>query len=101
MGFLKYAGYSYNEVLDIIDNHCEWSDYDSDFTAYQVATIYKQPHRNSSSSKRRARKWDAADRSAARDIENRNPARNCETGEKVPVKSSIGPRNEEQEKEVP
>ena len=60
VGFLKYAGYSYDEVLDIIDNHCEWSDYDPDFTAYQVATVYKQPHRNNNGadSKRRARKWD-------------------------------------------
>ena len=94
VGFLKYAGYSYNEVLDIIDNHCEWSDYDSDFTAYQVATIYKQPHRNNSSStgsKRRARKWDAADHSADR---------NCETGEKAAAKSPSGARRLERHKPV-
>ena len=60
VGFLKYTGHSYNEVIDIIADHGEWADYDADFTAYQVATIFKQPHRknNSADSKRRVRKWD-------------------------------------------
>ena len=58
-GFLKYAGYSYEETIKIIDEHCEWSDYDQDFTAYQVAKVFHQPHRTGNiTSKRRARKWD-------------------------------------------
>ena len=57
-GFLKYAGYSYEETLKIIANHCEWSDYNQDFTAYQVAKVYKQPHRTGNNTgKRRVRKW--------------------------------------------
>ena len=60
VGFLKYIGYSFDEVIDIIDKHCEWGDYDADYTAYHVATVYKQPHRTGSKtdSKSRARKWD-------------------------------------------
>lgn len=60
VGFLKYTGYSFNDVLDIIDSHCEWGDYDADYTAYEVATVFKQPHRTSNKieNKRRARKWD-------------------------------------------
>jgi hypothetical protein len=57
-GFLKYAGYSCDEVIDILHKHCEWSDYDPGITAYQVATVFKQPHRNGNGGKRRARKWD-------------------------------------------
>ena len=57
-GFLKYAGYSYEETIKIIDEHCEWSDYNQDFTAYQVAKVYKQPHRTSNNTgKPRVRKW--------------------------------------------
>lgn len=57
-GFLKYVGYSYDEAINIIDQHNEWSDYDADYTAYQVATVYKQPHHEGpTSSKRRVRKW--------------------------------------------
>ena len=58
-GFLKYAGYSYDETIKIIDEHCEWGDYNQDFTAYQVAKVFKQPPRNGNNTgKRRARKWD-------------------------------------------
>ena len=59
-GFLKYSGHSYDETIKIIDEHCEWGDYNQDFTAYQVAKVFKQPHRTSSNtgSKRRARKWE-------------------------------------------
>ena len=59
-GFLKYASYSCDEVCDIIDAHCEWSDYDPDITAYQVATVFQQPHRTGNGNggtHRRARKW--------------------------------------------
>lgn len=58
-GFLKYVGYSCKETIKIIDEHCEWSDYNQDFTAYQVAKVYKQPHRTGNTTgKRRVRKWD-------------------------------------------
>ena len=40
-----------------------------------------------------------ANRSTARHIENRNPARNCATGEEVPAKLFSGARRGEQEKE--
>ena len=63
VGFLKYTGYSHHEVIDIIDKHGEWGDYDKEYTAYQVATVYKQSWRprdavNNNTSKRKARKWD-------------------------------------------
>jgi hypothetical protein len=63
VGFLKYAGYKYKEVLDILDQHCQWSDYNADTTAYQVATIFKQGYRgvNGSSHIRRKRKWDLSE----------------------------------------
>ena len=62
VGFLKYAGYSCDEVCDIIDKHCEWSDYNHDISAYQVATVFGQPHRTGNGNgnggtHRRARKW--------------------------------------------
>ena len=59
-GFLKYSGHTYDETIKIIDEHCEWGDYNQDFTAYQVAKVFKQPHRtsNNTSTKRRVRKWD-------------------------------------------
>ena len=60
VGFLKYAGYAYGQVLDIVDKHCQWQDYDPSITAYQVGTVFKQGYRQSSShnTKRRKRKWD-------------------------------------------
>jgi len=58
-GFLKYAGYSYDGTFKIIDEHAQWEDYDPKITSYQLATVYKQPHRNGNNTgKRRARKWD-------------------------------------------
>ena len=57
-GFLKYVDYSYEETIKIIADHCEWSDYNQDFTAYQVAKVYKQPHRTGNNTgKPRVRKW--------------------------------------------
>ena len=59
-GFLKYAGYSYDETFKIIDEHCQWEDYDPKVTSYQLSTIFNQLHRTSSntSTNRRVRKWD-------------------------------------------
>lgn len=58
-GFLKYAGYSYDETFKIIDEHCQWEDYNPSTTSYQLATVYKQPHRprTGNTCKPRARKW--------------------------------------------
>ena len=59
VGFLKYAGYSYEETIKIIDGHCEWGDYNQNFTVYQVAKVFHQPHHTSNNTgKRRVRKWD-------------------------------------------
>ncbi|MGB7533000.1 MAG: hypothetical protein WA977_08530 [Halobacteriota archaeon] len=60
VGFLKYVGYSINEVCDLIDQFAEWEDYSQSATQYQVSTVFKQPHRTGSKtdSKSRARKWD-------------------------------------------
>jgi hypothetical protein len=40
VGFLKFAGYSMPEVLDIIREHNHWCDYDARNTAYQVGTSF-------------------------------------------------------------
>jgi hypothetical protein len=46
-GFLKFAGYTCEEVCEIIHQGCEWVDYDPRTTAYQVASVFHQPHRSS------------------------------------------------------
>jgi len=60
-GFLKYAGYSYDEAFKIIDEHAQWEDYDPKITAYQLSSVFKQSHRSAqhqeAHSKRRVRKW--------------------------------------------
>jgi len=59
-GFLKYAGYTVDEVCKIIDQHCEWQDYKPSITAYQVESVFRAPHRDhprTSSPIRRKRKW--------------------------------------------
>ena len=59
VGFLKFAGYSMEAVLDIIQEHCQWSDYNGRVTAYQVATVFHQrPQRTQNHCNRKARKWD-------------------------------------------
>jgi len=54
-GFLKFAGYTAADVCEIIDQGCEWLDYDARTTAYQVATVFHQPHRSSSGLRTRKR----------------------------------------------
>ena len=59
-GFLKYAGYTVDEVCKIIDQHGEWQDYNAGITAYQVASVFRAPQRTrprTSSPVRRKRKW--------------------------------------------
>jgi len=62
-GFLEYVGYSYDETFKIIDEHCQWEDYDSSITAYQLSTVYKRPYlphngnKGNNVSKPRVRKW--------------------------------------------
>jgi hypothetical protein len=61
VGFLKYAGYTQEEVFKIIDQHCQWQDYNPKITAYQVGTVFNHrvpESRSSSHHKRRKRKWD-------------------------------------------
>lgn len=59
VGFLKFCGYSMTEVLDIIRDHCEWSDYKEQTTAYQVGTVFHQrPQRTQSRQTRQVRKWE-------------------------------------------
>jgi hypothetical protein len=58
VGFLKFAGYQMDEVLDIIREHCHWSDYNTQITAYQVGTIFRhRPQRTQNHSALRPRKW--------------------------------------------
>jgi hypothetical protein len=58
VGFLKFAGYQMDEVLDIIREHCHWSDYNTRITTYQVGTIFHhRPHQTQNHSAPRPRKW--------------------------------------------
>ena len=61
VGFLRYVGHSFDEVVEIIDQHCEWSDYSPRITAYQVRSVFDKQHcKNQHRSTRnyRKRKWD-------------------------------------------
>jgi hypothetical protein len=61
-GFLKYVGYSMDEVTGIISEHCQWSDYSECTTAYQVGTIFHQrPQRTQNHSAPRPKKWALSD----------------------------------------
>ena len=63
VGFLKFCGYSMDEVLDIIREHAQWADYNERITTYQVGTVFNQrsqvgttyPKYRTTS---RVRKWD-------------------------------------------
>jgi hypothetical protein len=58
-GFLKFAGYSMTEVLDIIREHAQWTDYDGRTTAQQVASVFHQrPQQTQNRQTRQVRKWD-------------------------------------------
>ena len=57
-GFLKYAGYSYEEVFQIIDQHSDWTRYDPKITRYQLSTVFNNHPASSHYTKRRMRKWD-------------------------------------------
>ena len=57
-GFLKYVGYSMAEAINIIHDHCHWSDYNERSTAYQVASVFHQrPQQTQNHSEPRPRKW--------------------------------------------
>lgn len=59
VGFLKFCGYSMVEVLDIIREHAQWSDYDERTTAQQVASVFHQrPQRTQNHQIRQVHKWD-------------------------------------------
>ena len=62
VGFLRYVGHSSDEVIEIIDQHCEWSDYSPGITAYQVRSVFKKQHcknqhRSTRNYKNRKRRW--------------------------------------------
>lgn len=59
VGFLKFCGYTMPQVMDIIREHCHWSDYNERITAYQVGTIFHQrPQRTQNHIARKPGKWD-------------------------------------------
>ena len=62
VGFLKYMGYTCEEVIQIIDQHSDWTRYDPEITRYQVGTVFNNHRvpgaRSSPNTKRRKRKWD-------------------------------------------
>ena len=63
VGFMKFAGYSMPEVLDIIHSHCHWTDFNDRITAYQVGTVFHQRPKVGTSTvinrtSPRVRKWD-------------------------------------------
>ena len=64
VSFLRFVDYTYDQVLQIIDKHAQWSDYSQSTTQYQVATIFKQSYRPGNDNatvnntcKPRVRKW--------------------------------------------
>ena len=62
VGFLRYVSYSLSEVLEILQEHAQWADYDQNITSYQVGTVFHQkPQRTQSHSAPRARKWALTD----------------------------------------
>ncbi|MEA1957562.1 MAG: hypothetical protein U9N01_04325 [Euryarchaeota archaeon] len=59
VGFLKFIGYSMDEVINIIQEHCQWADFNERLTSYQVGTIYgRHPQSTMNHGPSRARKWD-------------------------------------------
>jgi len=62
VGFMKFCGYSMIEVLDIIQEHCQWADYNERTTVYQVGTVFHQrkvgTHYTKNRMVHRVRKWD-------------------------------------------
>lgn len=40
-GFLKYAGYSLEEICAIIDQEASWCDYDANMTYCQVSSVFR------------------------------------------------------------
>lgn len=58
VSFLRYVGYSYDEVLDIIREEATWADFDEKTTAYQVGTLFgRRPQRTQNHQTRQVRKW--------------------------------------------
>lgn len=58
VGFLKFCGYTVSEVLSVIRDYNEWSDYNERVTAYQVGTVFRQrPQRTQNHTASRPRKW--------------------------------------------
>lgn len=45
VGFLKHVGYSQEEICDIIDIECSWTDYDAVMTFNQVRSVFRGEQR--------------------------------------------------------
>lgn len=45
VGFLKHVGYSLEEICDIIDSECSWSDYNAVMTFNQVSSVFRGEQR--------------------------------------------------------
>ena len=59
VGFMKFCGYSMIEVLDIIEEHAQWADFNERVTTYQVGSVFgRYPQRTVNHAAPRARKWD-------------------------------------------
>ena len=41
VGYLKWLGFDAEEVMDIIDNHNNWLDYDRNITWHQICSVFK------------------------------------------------------------
>jgi len=41
VGYLKWLGFDAEEVMEIIDNHNNWLDYDRNITWYQICSVFK------------------------------------------------------------
>jgi len=51
VGFLRFVGYEPEEVLEIIENECQWLDYDRDYTKRQIASVFKSQVKESKGEK--------------------------------------------------
>ena len=41
VGYLKWLGFTADEIMEIIDNHNNWLDYDRNITWYQICSVFK------------------------------------------------------------
>jgi len=53
VGYLKWLGFGADEVMEIIDNHNNWLDYDRNITWYQICSVFKTKARMPNAIKRK------------------------------------------------